>query len=137
MSCQGKLRPTNPSESLATISNLHKNSFAFKSRAHEVFMETRPKVVVPIPLDMPGGCGNLNYSLYRPQLFTSSNVYLNCPIWQIPGSLENIGPTGITSSQGPLEPVIRTLNDEYRESRLEYFDSAYRIIREDMRDMNK
>lgn len=115
-----KPRPTNSQESIATIPKQVHGEFLFKSRAHEIFMETRPKIVVPIPLDMPGGCSNLNYSLYRPQLFTNSNVYLNCPIWH-----------------RPLEPIIRTLNDDYRESRREYFNNAYRIILEDMRDMNK
>ena len=99
-------------------------TFSFQSRDHDIFMETRPKVIKPIPMDMPGGQCNFNYSLYsptiQPQLFTSSNVYLNCPIWS-----------------RPLEPMIRVINDDYRKSRYDSIDDVHRIIFEDMQYMNK
>ena len=95
-------------------------TFSFTATEHDVFMLTRPKTVKPIPLDMPGGCGNLNYSLYRPQLFTTSNVYLDCPIWR-----------------RPLETKTEKHMTEYMDNRWNAFDNAYRIIFEDMREMNK
>jgi hypothetical protein len=95
-------------------------TFSFHSRDHDIFMETRPKVIKPIPMDMPGGQCNFNYNLYTPQLFTSSEVYLNCPIWR-----------------QPLQPMIQVINDDYRKSRYDSIDDVHRIIFEDMRDMNK
>ena len=106
-------------ESLKT-SKPTQGTFSFTFPAHNIFMQTRPQIIKPIPLDMPGGCGNLNYSLYRPQLFTNSNIYLDCPIWR-----------------RPLETKTEKHMTEYMDNRLNAFDDAYRIIFEDMREMNK
>ena len=95
-------------------------TFSFKSLEHDLFMETRPNVIRPIPLDMPGGQCNFSYVPYQRQLFTSSNVYLNCPIWR-----------------RPLEPELRIVNDEYRQSRYDGITDAHRLIFEDMRELNK
>jgi len=81
----------------------------------DIYMATRPKRIIPLPIDYPQVCAsnNLNYKLYQKQLTTSSNNYLNSPIWN--------------------KPVSRSYDIKQRS----FINGTNRIILEDMQELNK
>ena len=109
----------NPTSKLITQPT--RGTFSFLSNDGEIFMKTRPVVIKPIPMDIqPEGPCNFNFKRYAPQLFTSSNIYLDSPIWR-----------------RPLENTFRINNLDYRRARYDGIYDIHRLILEDMKEMNK
>jgi hypothetical protein len=80
----------------------------------DTYLATRPKRIIPLPINYPqGASNNLNFRLYQKQLTTSSNNYLNSPIWN--------------------KPVSRSYDIKQRN----FINGTNRIILEDMQELNK
>lgn len=91
--------------------------YSFKSSKindYETYLSTRPKKTFPLPLDFPNVCesNNLNYKLYQERLTTSSNVYLNSPIYN--------------------KPVSRS----YYNMQKKFINGSYKIVLQDMQELN-
>ena len=89
--------------------------FPLNSLEIQTYLATKPVVIKPKPLDSTNGCSNLNYTLYANRLFTSSNIYLDSPIWH--------------------QPIIDM--PSYQESRINNINGINRLILEDMRELSK